>query len=335
MPASDHSKSASRSVTKRKSALKRKAPPAERRRMKATAASRTPSPVISAASAPARRAGLDKKQSARSSKKTNGAKTKGTSGGKRTPQRRKDMSYNVDYAERRAPWSVPVWWVNTVFAIFLLVPLGIWNQTFFTSFRDEAIHRGFWATEEFWFFGLGVVMWLIVFISLPRPILIYVFGHEATHAIWAIAMGGRVSEFKVASDGGYIVTDTNNFWIALAPYFFPIYSLAVIAIYSGLSLFFNVEPYVRWFYGGLGATWAFHICFTLWMIPKGQTDLTYHGTFFSLVVISIMNLVVLTLFLIAASPEITWVSFGTDLLQNTMDFSEWIVSILRQLRRSL
>ena len=326
MPTSEKSKPPKRAEI----APKSKSRSAGHRKLTATALAQPFRAGTPATSKPAEKITSKKRRSSGAAKAENGAKQTVKSRRKRAPQRRKGVSYNFEYVEKPAPWAVPVWWVNTIFAIFLLVPLGIWSQTFFTSFRDEAIHRGFWATEEFWFFGLGFVMWLIVFFSLPRPILIYVFGHEATHAIWAIAMGGRVSEFKVTSDGGYIITDTNNFWIALAPYFFPIYSLAVIAIYSVLSLFFDVEPYLRWFYGCLGVTWAFHVCFTLWMIPKGQTDLIYHGTFFSLVVISIMNLVVLTLFLIAASPSITWVSFGSELLQNSMDFCEWVVSVFPQ-----
>ena len=57
--------------------------------------------------------------------------------------------------------------------------------------------------------------------------VLYVFGHELTHALWVWLMGGRVSRFRVGRDGGHIVTDKNNFWIALAPYFFPLYSLLV------------------------------------------------------------------------------------------------------------
>jgi hypothetical protein len=252
---------------------------------------------------------------------------------KRPPQRRKGVSYRVEYAERE-PWTVPVWWVNSIFGLFLLVPLGIWSQTFFHCFSRETMDHAFWATEEFWFFMLGMLLWAIAFFGLPRPLLLYVFGHEATHALWVLAMGGRVREFKVGSDGGYIITDTSNFWIALAPYFFPLYSLLVIAVYAVASLFYDLQPYQWVLYGLIGVTWGFHITFTLWMIPKGQTDLSYHGTFFSLVVIYLMNLLVLTLFLIAASPQMSWISFGEELLQNSMDFSEWLVSVVRTIRQS-
>lgn len=226
----------------------------------------------------------------------------------------------------RPPITIPAWWLNTVIAIFLLAPVGIWTHTFFTCFSRETLHHGFWATEEFWFFALGGVLWTIAFFGLPRPLLIYVFGHELTHALWVWAMGGRVSKFRVSSDGGHIITDTHNFWIALAPYFFPLYSIAVIAIYGAAGIFYDVLPYRRLLFALIGATWGFHASFTLWMIPKGQSDLKYHGTFFSLVVIYLMNLLVLTVFLIIASRHVTWLSFGRDLLENTMNFSAWLWS---------
>ena len=48
------------------------------------------------------------------------------------------------------------------------------------------------------------------------------------------------------------------------------------------------------------------------MIPKGQSDLTYHGTFFSLVIIYMMNLLLLALFLILGAPEVSFASFGRN-----------------------
>src|SRR5438552_13922472 len=43
----------------------------------------------------------------------------------------------------------------------------------------------------------------------------------------------------------------------------------------------NVQPYGRLLYAVIGGTWAFHLTFACWMIPKNQTDLRDHGTFFS------------------------------------------------------
>ena len=134
-------------------------------------------------------------------------------------------------------------------------------------------------------------------------------------------MGGRVSRFRVGREGGHIITNRTNFWIALTPYFFPFYSILAIVIYGVLSLFWNMQPYGRLLYALIGVTWAFHFTFTCWMIPKNQTDLRDHGTFFSLVVIYLMNLVLLSALLIIASPRITFGSFAEDLGKNLGNFS--------------
>ena len=226
------------------------------------------------------------------------------------------------------PLTVPTRWVKNVIAVFLLPFCGILTQTFFTAFTRATIHQHLWAGAEFWFFTLGAVLWLIAFFGLPRPVIIYVFGHELTHVLWVWLMGGRVSKFRVSGDGGHIVTNRTNFLIALAPYFFPLYSLLAILVYGIASLFMNVAPYGQLLYAILGITWAFHLTFTCWMIPKNQTDLSDHGNFFSLVFIYLMNLVLLSILLVIASPQITFASFGEDLVQNLRGFSEWIGGLL-------
>jgi hypothetical protein len=217
--------------------------------------------------------------------------------------------------------------VKLIAAIFLLPSCAILTQTFFTVFAHAAVNERLWAGEEFWFFSLGAVLWLIAFFGLPRPLFVYVFGHELTHAVWVWLMGGRVSKFRVGRDGGHIITDRNNFWIALAPYFFPLYSLIAIVTYGVLSLLFNMQPYGRLLYAIIGATWAFHFTFTCWMIPKNQTDLTDHGTFFSLVVIFLMNLLLLCVMLIVASPQITFAAFAQNMIANIADFAHWLVTL--------
>ena len=223
--------------------------------------------------------------------------------------------------------TVPTRYVKFVIALLLLPVCAILTQTFFTVFTRATITQRLWAAEEFWFFSLGVVLWLIAFFGLPRPLLVYVFGHELTHALWVWVMGGSVSKFKVGRDGGHIVTDRNNFWIALAPYFFPLYSLLAIATYGALGFFMNVQPYGRLLYAVIGITWAFHFTFTCWMIPKSQTDLTDHGTFFSLVLIYFMNLLLLSVLLVVASPQISFVDFGAEIGENISGFFDWIATL--------
>jgi hypothetical protein len=219
-----------------------------------------------------------------------------------------------------------------VIAFFWLPICAVLSQTFFTAFARATVVQRLWAGEEFWFFALGAVLWLITFFGLPRPVILYVFGHELTHVVWVWLMGGRVSKFQVGRHGGHIITDRTNFWIALAPYFFPLYSILAIAIFGVISLFTEVQPYGPLLYAIIGATWAFHFTFTCWMIPKNQSDLSDHGTFFSLVVIYLMNLALLSIMLIIASPQITFSSFGRDFLVNLGSFAEWAQSAANRLR---
>src|SRR5438270_1290465 len=257
---------------------------------------------------------------------------------RRKPRRVKIVRYVVPTTRRATadhpmPLTVPTRWVKNIVAVFLLPWCAILTQTFFTAFTRATIDQRLWAGAEFWFFSLGVVLWLIAFVGLPQPVIIYVFGHEVTHVVWVWLMGGRVSKFRVSGDGGHIVTNRTNFVIALAPYFFPLYSVLVIAAYGIGSLFFNVARYGQLLYATLGITWAFHLTFTCWMIPKNQTDLSDHGTFFSLVFIYVMNLVLLSALLVIASPQITFADFVADLVANLRSCSEWVGGLINQFTR--
>jgi hypothetical protein len=185
-----------------------------------------------------------------------------------------------------------------------------------------------------WFFGS---IWSL---GEPRPLRVYVFGHELTHAIWVWLMGGEVRDFQVSRDGGSILTNKHNVWIALSPYFYPIYSLAILLVYGAASFFYDVAGMkatvlflnpLQWMFLGLGLTWGFHMSFTCWMIPKGQSDLTAHGTFFSLVFIYLMNVLVMSVFLITAAPEISWLAFGSELLENTENLASTLYGLAERL----
>src|SRR4051812_16700403 len=96
----------------------------------------------------------------------------------------------------QAPILVPKRWVKLIAGILLLPVAWVLSSTFFNEFARVAVGRSFWATEEFYFFALGAVLWCIAFFGLPRTLWLYVFGHELTHAVWVWLMGGRVTEFK-------------------------------------------------------------------------------------------------------------------------------------------
>jgi len=251
---------------------------------------------------------------------------------RRRPNPARGTRLNTSFAAPAdATLVVPVRWVKFVVGLFLLPLCYILTAAFFSALIDAFTSRApadgthFWATPEFWFFSLGLICWLIIYFGLPKPLIVYVFGHELTHALMVKIMGGRVSEFRVGSDGGYIVSSKINTWIALAPYFVPIYSVFVILLYGVVSAFYDLQPHAELatgiLYGLVGLTWGFHASFTLSMIPRGQTDLAYGGTFFSLTVIYLMNLLVLSLLLILATPYVSFSSFGRELLAHAATFA--------------
>jgi hypothetical protein len=241
---------------------------------------------------------------------------------------------NTTFAPAAEPVVIPVRWVKFVVGVFLLPPCFIVTAAFFSALT-HASGKDVWFTPEFWFFSLGAVLWLIVYFGLPRPLVVYVFGHELTHALVVLLMGGRVSRFSVTRDGGHIISSKINTWIALAPYFIPIYSVIVIGLYGLGSCFWNLEPYRAVLYLLLGGTWAFHATFTLAMIPRGQTDLTYGGTFFSITVIYLMNLLLLSLLLIVATPYVGFRSFGGELAAHAATFAGHAVWFIETLVRAL
>ena len=67
------------------------------------------------------------------------------------------------------------------------------------------------------------------------------------------------------------------------------------------------------------------------MIPKRQPDLTYGGTFFSLVLIYTLNLILLAILLIIASPGVTCFGFLRDFFGNAADFSHQILRLAAKL----
>lgn len=228
---------------------------------------------------------------------------------------------NASLAETPEAFTVPVRWVKSIVGIFLLPPCYILTAAFFSALF-QAADQNFHRTAEFLFFVAGAAIWLFVFFVLPRPLWFYVFGHELTHALAVRMAGGQVLDFSVSREGGHVVSDKINTWIALAPYFIPIYSVIVIALYGLGSVFYDLEPYRAVLYVLIGFTWMFHATFTLSMIPKGQTDLAYGGHFFSLLVIYLMNLLVLSLMLLIALPQQGgFRSFIHDILMFSADFA--------------
>jgi hypothetical protein len=139
----------------------------------------------------------------------------------------------------------------------------------------------------------GAACWLTVFLLLPKPMRVYVFGHELTHAVWTYLFGGKVKKFKVTSKGGHVVVTKNNFFIALAPYFFPLYVVLLVLAFAIGHLIWGWELYRVWFHFLLGAAYAFHVTLTFHILKTEQSDITNQGCVFSIVIIFLGNVSVL------------------------------------------
>lgn len=185
----------------------------------------------------------------------------------------------------------------------------------------------------FWVAAVGgAACWLVIFLLLPKPMWVYVFGHELTHAVWTWLFWGRVKKFKVTSKGGHVVIDKTNFLISLAPYFFPIYAVLVIVVFLLGDLIWNWTAHRVWFHFCLGVAYAFHLTLTVHILQTRQTDITSQGYLFSAVVVFLGNLSVLLVGvpLLAGRPTLqdafTWWFLSTG------DLLTWLVRWVQGLR---
>jgi hypothetical protein len=218
---------------------------------------------------------------------------------------------------------------NFIVGLSLLPFCWIFTDAIFTAFARAGTHgnRGaFWTTHEFLMFGGGAAVWLLWFaVSLwiwrePRPLRVYVWGHELMHVLTARLFGGTIKDYEISREGGYIVTDRYNFLIALAPYLWPFAAVPVLAAWGVVGWMPEALYYREWFLASLGFTWMFHLSFTAWMIPIGQTDFAGPGRVFSLGLIYLFNVVLLSACLVVLAPEVTWSAYWLALRESAVHF---------------
>ena len=194
-------------------------------------------------------------------------------------------------------WSGPARLTRWLAALVLLPLCWVTTWTFLSRFSHATVEQGFWQTAEFWYFATGALLmagWFWSGLLQSFFLYLYVLGHELTHAVFVVLFRGQVTDFHVSTEGGYITTNKTNLVIALSPYFVPFWSVICAVVYAVLRLPADLKP--GWdlaFYAVMGVTWTFHMVWTLWMIPRDQPDLKENGTFLSLVVIYLANLLVL------------------------------------------
>jgi hypothetical protein len=179
-------------------------------------------------------------------------------------------------------------WIKFIIAVLLLPVCAGAARALWLVLRASGSADTTWIP----FLG-GVACWGVIFFLLPKPMWIYVFGHELTHALWTWLFGGEVKRMKVTSSGGHVVISKTNFVIALAPYFFPLYAVIVVVVFVIGHLIWNWHDYLVYFHLLVGAAYAFHVTLTLHTLQTRQSDITSHGYLFSAVVIFLGNVCVL------------------------------------------
>ncbi len=184
-------------------------------------------------------------------------------------------------------------WLSAV----LLLPAGVgvsWAVIDLLSTSGRASQ--FWVPVT-----AGAGAWFVVFLSLPKPMWLYVVGHELTHALCTWLCGGRVKKFNVNSRGGYVVVSKTNLLITLSPYFFPLYAVLWMFFFWVGDRLFDWHQLRPWFHFGLGGAYAFHVTLTAHILRIRQSDLEGEGWVFSAVIIWLGN----ALGLLVAVPLLT------------------------------
>lgn len=139
----------------------------------------------------------------------------------------------------------------------------------------------------YYFLGGGLT-YLTLHLLFRKPVLTYVFGHELTHAFFAVLFGGSVKSFHASSRGGRVTITKSNFLITLAPYFFPLYTFIVLLVYWAADAA-DVRGAAPWLTFLTGTTFTFHLVLTFMFLHADQDDIREHGAVFSYPLIYLFN----------------------------------------------
>ncbi len=120
---------------------------------------------------------------------------------------------------------------------------------------------------------------------------LYVASHELTHALAALFSGVRVRKISVKRQSGYVLLDSTNAFISLAPYFIPFYTLLAAASYWLAGRFWHSGALRPWFLAAAGFTLAFHLLHTAEILSGPvQSDLRKAGgPVFSIPLLVLLN----------------------------------------------
>ncbi len=155
-----------------------------------------------------------------------------------------------------------------------------------------------------------IAITIFIFICKFKPV--YIFGHELAHWIFAKLFFKETNNFKVGRNSGAVEVKNPNIIIALAPYFYPTFTILWLPFWLLAKYFEPRFPYsITTFFSILAITWAYHIALTLYSFKFSQPDFTAYGKPLSFAIILAVNTLVIFLFL-------SWLTAGIPLGLNTL-----------------
>ena len=237
---------------------------------------------------------------------------------------------------------VRVRWVSRLMLVPVMLVGVVLTMAFFRTLSSVLLPEFRGRGQNVLWVSLGSLSWLMalclgkIFTGRMWGLRVYVLAHELTHLVWTFLSGGRGRLERVGLEGGAMVTDRTNLMIVLAPYFYPLLSVVVVML----------APLVNWvgehysvseiwqvrcdclLYWLVGFTLSHHYTFTLYVLPRGQTDFKYYGRAFSLAVIWVMNVVVLTIALLMVPRIAPFGIYSAELVESFGMVSDWLVPII-------
>ncbi|MGA2090956.1 MAG: hypothetical protein ABSH12_05800 [Endomicrobiales bacterium] len=212
--------------------------------------------------------------------------------------------------------------LRTVLALLLVpVVVALMYELFFllvTMAKNITV-----STLPFWL-GLGV--YFLFQLIFAKPLRTYVFGHELTHALAGLLSGAKIKKFNVSASGGSVELTKTSVWIALSPYFIPIYTVILLCVYGVATRLWQVSGYYSLFLFAMGFTLSFHFALTHYALLQGQKDLESFGVFFSSILILLVNCVVIAGILKLLFPqEVDLNAYFVHIFNRTLLLYQWMV----------
>jgi hypothetical protein len=180
--------------------------------------------------------------------------------------------------------------------------------------------------KSFNYFVYGIVGYVILHLLFYKPTHLYVLGHEAVHAGLSWVMGGKIKSFKVSGEGGQVATDKSNAIIELGPYFVPIYAIIITLIYFVIVSSYNINGAVFVFL--IGFALALHLISTIEILKVRQPDIVKSGYVFSIVMVYVLNIVVISCIFSLVFPSFNLKKF---FVESWMVSRQIYVAVIRQL----